>query len=37
MLELFYSYGVMLLLMDKLIKGDVRERIIISYYRYMGM
>ncbi|KRX07259.1 hypothetical protein PPERSA_00416 [Pseudocohnilembus persalinus] len=32
--ELFYQYGVMLLLTDKLIPGPIRERIITSYIRY---
>ncbi len=34
MAELFYLYGVMLLLMDKLVIGPVRERILIACYRY---
>ena len=33
MSESFYLYGSMLLLMDKLIIGPVRERIIIAYCR----
>ena len=34
--EALYLYGVMLLLMDMRIEGGVRERMIISYYRYKG-
>ena len=29
-------YGCMLLLMDRLIIGPVRERLIVAYYRYKG-
>lgn len=36
MCESIYLYGVMLLLVDRLIPGTVREKIIISYYRYSG-
>ncbi|CAD8147536.1 unnamed protein product [Paramecium pentaurelia] len=34
--ESFYLYGCMLLLMDILIPGKAREKLIISYYRYKG-
>jgi WASH complex subunit strumpellin len=34
--ESIYLYGAMLLIIDKVIPGIVRERIIISYYRYAG-
>jgi len=34
--EAVYLYGVMLLLMDIHIPGDVRERMLMSYYRYKG-
>jgi len=34
--EALYLYGVMLLLMDEVIDGVVRERILISYLRYKG-
>jgi WASH complex subunit strumpellin len=34
--ESFYLYGCMLLLLDHGIIGSVREKIIISYYRYKG-
>lgn len=34
--EAFYYFGVMLLLMDQLIEGPVRERIILCYYRNKG-
>ena len=34
--EAFYQFGVMLLLMDRLIEGPVRERIILCYYRNKG-
>jgi WASH complex subunit strumpellin len=36
MAEMFYLYGCMLLLMDRLIIGQVRERIVVAYYRYKG-
>jgi WASH complex subunit strumpellin len=36
MCEALYSYGVMLLLLDRRIPGPCRERMIISYYRYKG-
>jgi WASH complex subunit strumpellin len=36
MAEVIYLYGVMLLLVDELIEGPVRERMLISYLRYMG-
>lgn len=34
--ESLYLYGVMLLVMDMKIYGIVRERIMVSYYRYSG-
>ena len=34
--ESVYNIGVMLLLVDKLIPGPIREKIIVSYYRYKG-
>ena len=34
--ESIFSIGVMLLLVDKLIPGPIREKIIVSYYRYKG-
>jgi len=34
MIETFYLYGCMLLLLDRLIIGPVREKIMIAYYRY---
>jgi len=34
--ESIFSYGVMLILVDRLIPGPIREKIIISYYRYKG-
>ena len=34
--EAFYQYGCMLLLLDMLIIGPVREKLIISYCRYKG-
>lgn len=34
MAEAVYLYGVMLMLLDQRIEGLVRERLIISYYRY---
>ena len=34
--EAFYLFGVMLLLMDRIIPGPVRERIIVFYYRNKG-
>lgn len=34
--ECVYNAGVMLLLIDKLIPGPVREKIMVSYYRYKG-
>ena len=33
---MFYLFGVMLLLMDRLIIGPVREKLIVAYYRYKG-
>uniref|UniRef100_A0A3B3XE83 WASH complex subunit 5 n=1 Tax=Poecilia mexicana TaxID=48701 RepID=A0A3B3XE83_9TELE len=32
--EALYLYGVMLLVIDQKIEGDVRERMLVSYYRY---
>ena len=34
MAEALYLFGVMLTLMDELIEGTTRERLLISYYRY---
>ncbi len=34
--ESVFSAGVMLLLIDRLIPGPIREKIIVSYYRYKG-
>ena len=34
MCEALYLYGVMLLIMDAKITGPVRERMLVSYYRY---
>ena len=34
--ESIFSAGVMLLLVDRLIPGPTREKLIISYYRYKG-
>lgn len=34
--ELVYNFGVMLLLLDRLIPAYSRERILVSYYRYKG-
>ena len=34
--ESVFSAGVMLLLVDRLIPGPMREKIIVSYYRYKG-
>ncbi|KAF5272730.1 hypothetical protein FQA39_LY07757 [Lamprigera yunnana] len=34
MCEALYLYGVMLLLVDAHIEGTIRERLLISYYRY---
>eukprot|EP00771_Trimastix_marina_P004021 gnl/Trimastix_PCT/750.p1 GENE.gnl/Trimastix_PCT/750~~gnl/Trimastix_PCT/750.p1 ORF type:complete len:1166 (-),score=486.01 gnl/Trimastix_PCT/750:907-4029(-) len=36
MTEALYLYGVMLLLLDARIEGVVRERLLISFYRYKG-
>eukprot|EP00004_Rigifila_ramosa_P027670 TRINITY_DN9095_c0_g1_i1.p1 TRINITY_DN9095_c0_g1~~TRINITY_DN9095_c0_g1_i1.p1 ORF type:complete len:1142 (+),score=349.87 TRINITY_DN9095_c0_g1_i1:288-3428(+) len=36
MTESLYLYGVMLILLDQRIEGIVRERLVISYYRYKG-
>ena len=35
--EAVYLYGVMLLLLDQKIEGNVRERMIVSYMRYQGV
>jgi hypothetical protein len=35
MAEALYLFGVMLILLDELIDGVVRERMLISYLRYM--
>lgn len=34
--EAFYLYGVMLLLMDHIIIGPVREKMVVAYYRNNG-
>ena len=34
--EVIYLYGVILLLLDECIDGVIRERMLISYLRYMG-
>ena len=34
--ESVFSAGVMLLLVDRLMPGPIREKIIVSYYRYKG-
>ena len=34
--ESIYLYGIMLLIVDRLILGSVREKLIVSYYRYKG-
>lgn len=34
--EAFYLFGVMLLLMDRVLEGPIRERIIVCYYRNKG-
>lgn len=34
--EALYLFGVMLLLLDQLIEGPVRERIVLCYYRNKG-
>uniref|UniRef100_UPI00359007A0 WASH complex subunit 5 n=1 Tax=Myxine glutinosa TaxID=7769 RepID=UPI00359007A0 len=34
--EALYLYGVMLLVIDQRMEGDVRERMLVSYYRYSG-
>jgi len=36
MSEALYLWGVMLFLTEVLVPGIVRERILISYYRYKG-
>lgn len=36
MAEGFYQYGVMLLLMDYLIPGQTREKMVVSIYRNKG-
>lgn len=35
-MESLYHYGVMLLLLDRLIPSVARERILTCYIRYMG-
>lgn len=32
--EALYLYGVMLLVIDQKIEGEIRERMLVSYYRY---
>lgn len=34
--EAVYLFGVMLILLDELIEGPVREKMLISYLRYKG-
>lgn len=34
--ESIYFYGAMLMVIDKVLPGKIREKIIISYYRYSG-
>ena len=34
--ESVFLYGIMLLLVDRLIPGNIREKMIVSYYRYKG-
>lgn len=34
MTEALYLFGVMLILMDELIEGTIRERLLISFFRY---
>lgn len=34
--EAVFLYGIMLLLVDRLIQGNIREKMIVSYYRYKG-
>ena len=34
MVEALYLYGVMLIVIDQKIEGGIRERILVSYYRY---
>ena len=34
LIEAFYSYGVMLLLLDRLIPAIARERMVVCYVRY---
>ena len=36
LIEAFYNYGVMLLLLDRLIPSVARERIMVCYVRYKG-
>lgn len=36
MCESIYLYGVMLLLIDRLIPGPVRERLIVAHFRARG-
>ena len=34
LIEVFYNYGVMLLLLDRLIPSVARERMMVCYVRY---
>ena len=34
MIELYYNYGVMLLLLDRLVPSIARERMVVCYTRY---
>lgn len=36
LIEVIYLYGVMLLLLDRLVPSLARERLVISYIRYKG-
>lgn len=36
LIEVFYLYGVMLLLLDRLIPAIARERLVVCYIRYKG-
>jgi len=36
LIEAVYQYGVMLLLLDRLIPSIARERLVVCYIRYMG-
>ena len=37
MCEALYLYGVMLMVIDQKIEGMVRERMLVSYYRYRSV